>query len=74
MGFPAEYAEKALEAAGGDFHTALEMCMGGDPAAFISDGDQEVGEGRERNMRLIRQTNTSLLCKHAATCSAYVQM
>lgn len=30
MGFPPEYAKRALEAAGGDVNTALEICMGGD--------------------------------------------
>lgn len=37
MGFPEEYAASALDAADGDIHIALEMCMEGDPAAFMSD-------------------------------------
>lgn len=46
MGFPEGFAARALEAAGGDINTALEMCMGGDPAAFFSDGAGGVGEER----------------------------
>lgn len=34
MGFPEDYAARALEAAGGDINTALELCMGSDPRAF----------------------------------------
>lgn len=37
MGFPEDYAARVLEVAGGDFHTALEMCMSGDPAALLGD-------------------------------------
>lgn len=44
MGFSREYAARALEATGGDIHTALEMCMGGDPAAFMSDEGETAGE------------------------------
>eukprot|EP00903_Cladosiphon_okamuranus_P018880 g17366.t1 len=36
MGFPQEIAEGALEVAGGDFDTALEMCMSGDLSHFIT--------------------------------------
>lgn len=36
MGFPQEIAEGALEAGGGDFETALEMCMSGDLSQFIT--------------------------------------
>lgn len=36
MGFPQEIAERALEAAGGDVHTALEMCMSGDLSEFVT--------------------------------------
>ncbi|CAM9845018.1 unnamed protein product [Scytosiphon promiscuus] len=35
--FPREYAATALEASGGDINTALEMCMSGDPGAFVDD-------------------------------------
>lgn len=44
MGFPQDFATRALEAAGGDINTALEMCMGGNPEDFFSDGAGEVGE------------------------------
>ena len=44
MGFPQDFATRALEAAGGDINTALEMCMGGDPEAFFGDGAGEAGE------------------------------
>lgn len=37
MGFPREYAKRALEVAGGDINTALEICMGGDPSAFMAE-------------------------------------
>lgn len=48
MGFPQDYATRALEAAGGDIHTALEICMGGDPLAFMSQGVGEAtGEGAQ---------------------------
>eukprot|EP00752_Nemacystus_decipiens_P008647 g7721.t1 len=36
MGFPRESAEGALAAAGGDFDTALEMCMFGDLSLFMT--------------------------------------
>lgn len=44
MGFPQEIAEGALAAAGGDFGTALEMCMSGDLSQFIT-GAGSAGEG-----------------------------
>lgn len=37
MGFPREYAKRALEVAGGDINIALEICMGGDPSAFMAE-------------------------------------
>lgn len=37
MGFPREYAKRALEVAGGDINTALEICMGSDPSAFMAE-------------------------------------
>lgn len=37
MGFPREYAKRALEVAGGDINIALEICMGGDPSAFTAE-------------------------------------
>lgn len=42
MGFSEAYAARALEAAGGDINTALEMCVGGGTAAF--GGQEEAGE------------------------------
>lgn len=38
MGFPREVAALALSAAGGDFHTALEMCMSGGELSSLSAG------------------------------------
>lgn len=38
MGFPKEYAARALQMAGGDINTALEICMGGDPGVFENNG------------------------------------
>lgn len=37
MGFEQGFAAKALEVAGGDINTAVEICMSGDPAALVSD-------------------------------------
>ncbi|CBJ33311.1 OTU-like cysteine protease [Ectocarpus siliculosus] len=37
MGFEQGFAAKALEVAGGDINTAVEICMSGDPAALGSD-------------------------------------
>ncbi|CAN0248193.1 unnamed protein product [Ectocarpus sp. 12 AP-2014] len=37
MGFEQGFAAKALEVAGGDVNTAVEICMSGDPAALVSD-------------------------------------
>ena len=40
MGFPREYAARALEVAGGDINIALEICTDSDPSTF---GDAEAG-------------------------------
>ncbi|CAN0261687.1 unnamed protein product [Ectocarpus sp. 12 AP-2014] len=37
MGFEQGFAAKALEVAGGDINTAVEICMSGDPAALVSE-------------------------------------
>ncbi|CAN0100248.1 unnamed protein product [Laminaria digitata] len=63
MGFPQDFATRALEAAGGDINTALEMCMGGNPEAFFSDGVGEVAPpvARKQMVRRIIDADNSCL-------------
>lgn len=63
MGFPQDFATRALEVAGGDINTALEICMGGNPEAFFGDGAGEVGTpvARKKMVRRIIDADNSCL-------------
>ncbi|CAM9567421.1 unnamed protein product [Pylaiella littoralis] len=59
MGFPEDYAARVLQVAGGDFHTALEMCMSGDPAALLGD-DGPAAAPKKMVRRIIDADNSCL--------------